>query len=369
MAERVHIRMRVLPSGAVAFTDPDPVTLELIRAFDPSFEVRTAPLPGFVKPCLLDTRATGSGMRTTDLTAACDRELWAAHDGALSPPVLKKPGEVSLLDLKIELATRLLRHCELCALRCGVNRLQGERGRCGLGANAFVYEAYTHIAEEPAINPALNLSLRGCGMRCVYCQQAPALDPRGTAAEALVPPFWERLDFTEARSLVFVGGNPTESLPAVLRFLRATPADFALPIGWNCSGYDAVDAIRLLDGVCDVYIPDFKYGNDACATRCSEAPGYADNARRVVQEMVKQRVPVFVRLLVLPGHAECCHEPVLAVLAGLSASGNLHVSIQGTYMPEWKALAPHGPLSRYPQAQDVAAVRRRAQELELSVIE
>lgn len=361
--------MRVLPNGAVVITDPDPAALELIRALDPSYTVRTAPLPGFVQPRLLGTRAASGGIPASIPPEAADRELWAAHDRAMACPAWRKPGEASLLDLKIELAMRMLRRCELCALRCGVNRLQGERGRCGLGIDAFVYEAYTHIAEEPPINPALNVSLRGCGMRCVYCQQAPALDPRGTAASALVPAFWERLDFSEARSLVFVGGNPTESLPAVLAFLRAAPAGFASPIGWNCSGYDAVNAIRLLDGICDVYIPDFKYGNDACATRCSEAPGYADNARHLIQEMVQQRVPVFVRMLVLPGHEQCCHEPVLTVLAGLSASGHLYVSIQGGYLPEWKALSLRGPLSRYPRARDVAAVRRRAQELGLRVVE
>jgi putative pyruvate formate lyase activating enzyme len=367
--DRKASRLRVLTDGAVAFTDPGPETLELIRAFDPSFRVRSAPLPGFVRPRLLDTRATGSGMCTSDLSDAGDSELCAAHDEALADPAPKEPGKASLLDLKIELAMRMLRQCELCALRCGVNRLQGERGRCGLGADAFVYEAYTHIAEEPAINPALNVSLRGCGMRCVYCQQAPALDPRGAGAETLVPEFWKRLDLSEARSLVFIGGNPTESLPAVLAFLRAAPVGFTLPIGWNCSGYDAVDAIRLLDGICDVYIPDFKFGNDACATRCSEAPGYTDNARRIIQEMLRQRVPVLVRMLVLPGHEQCCHEPVVAVLAGLAGTGNLSVSVQGTYLPEWKALSPNGPLSRCPRPEQVASVRDRARDLGLSIIE
>jgi putative pyruvate formate lyase activating enzyme len=369
VAERKRIRMRVLPNGAVVITDPDPAALELIRALDPSFTVRTAPLPGFVRPRLLTTRAAGGGMRSSVLSEATDQELWAAHDSAMRRLASREPGETSLLDLKIELATRMLRHCELCALCCGVNRLQGERGRCGLGTDAFVYEAYVHIAEEPPINPALNVSLRGCGMRCVSCQQAPALDPRGTATEALVPAFWERLDLGKARSLVFIGGNPTESLPAVLSFLRAAPAEFALPIGWNCSGYDAVDAIRLLDGICDVYVPDFKFGNDTCATRWSEAPGYVENARGVMREMLKQQVPVFVRLLVLPGHRQCCHEPALAALAGLFASGHLSVSIHGTYLPEWKALSPNGPLAWRPSAEEVSAVRRRVHELRLTVIE
>jgi len=362
-------RIRVLPDGAIAFTDPRPDLLPLIQMFDPNFTVRTAPLPGFFRPHLLDTRATGSGLRMTGMSDSNDGELWAAHDRALGYPAPKEPDEGSLLDVKIELATRMLRHCELCALRCGVNRLRGERGRCGLGAEAFVYESYTHIAEEPPINPAVNLSLRGCGMRCVYCQQAPALDPRGTAVEVLVPTFWNRLDFNQARSLVFIGGNPTESLPSVLAFLGAAPADFDLPIGWNCSGYDSPDAIRLLDGVVDVYIPDYKYAGDNCATTLSDAAGYATNVAHAIAAMLKQNVPVMVRVLVLPDHVECCHSPALESLAALSGYGELYISVQGTYLPEWKTLSSDSSLSRRPQQEEIERVRTRARELKLKLIE
>jgi putative pyruvate formate lyase activating enzyme len=368
VGEPQHIRMRVLPDGVVVFTDPRPATLPVIRMFDPGFTVRTAPLPQFTRPRVIGTRTAAGGVPADALSEISTGQLWATHDNGLNHANVANPGEASLLDVKIELARRMLQSCELCALRCRVNRLNGERGRCGLGADAFVYEAYIHIAEEPPINPTLNVSLRGCGMRCLFCQQAAALNPRGRAAERLLPGFWNKLELGEARSLVFVGGNPTESLPAVLSFLRAAPANFALPIGWNCSGYDAVDAIRLLDGVADVYVPDFKYGNDRCATRWSEAPGYVDNAASVIAEMLRQRVPVLVRVLVLPGHEECCHGPALTMLAGLAQSGDLFVSIQGTYLPEWKALSPGGPLSQRPTADEVHAVYRRAQDLGLSII-
>lgn len=361
--------MRVLPTGEVVITDPDPAALDLIRALDPTFSVRTAPLPGFARPRLLRTRAASGGMSARALSDASDGDLWEAHDKAMTCQAPRKPGDASLLDLKVELAMRMLRCCELCGLGCRVNRLRGERGRCGLGAGAFVYEAYVHIAEEPPINPALNVSLRGCGMRCLFCQQTPALDARGTDAERLEPAFWEQLDLRTARSLVFIGGNPTESLLAILTFLQGAPADFALPIGWNCSGYDAVSAIRLLDGICDVYIPDFKYGNDVCATRLAEAPGYTVNAARAIEAMLRQGVPVFVRVLVLPGHRQCCHEPALAALANLPMNGYLSVSIQGTYLPEWKALSPTAPVSQRPSADEIASIRDQARALGLTLVE
>jgi len=368
VAERQHIRMRVLPSGAVAFTDPRPSTLPVIRLFDPTYTVRTAPLPGFTSPRLLGTRMTGIGVLRDAVSEMSSTQLWAAHDNTTDHRVAAKPSEASLLDVKIELAMRMLEQCELCALRCRVNRLNGERGRCGLGADAFVYEHYIHIAEEPPINPALNVSLRGCGMRCLFCQQAAALNPKGRAAERLGPDIWNQLNLSEARSLVFVGGNPTENLPAVLAFLRAAPPDFDLPIGWNCSGYDSTDAIRLLNGVVDVYVPDFKYADDACATRCSAAPGYAANAVSAIETMLKQGVPVFVRVLILPGHVDCCHEPVLAALATLSTASDLYVSVQDTYLPEWRALSPDTSLSERPRIEDVNRVRTRGRDLGLTLV-
>ncbi len=187
MAEQNRLRLRVLPDGSLAITDPDPEAFDLIRAFDPNFTVRTAPLPRFTRPRLLSTHKAGSRVAVNRLSEDSDAQLWAAHDAATSQAASRKAGEASLLDIKIELATRMLRRCQLCGLRCGVDRLRGERGRCGLGADAFVYEAYVHIAEEPPINPALNISLRGCGMRCLFCQQAVALDPRGEA-----PACWHR---------------------------------------------------------------------------------------------------------------------------------------------------------------------------------
>jgi putative pyruvate formate lyase activating enzyme len=328
MRERSGLRIRVLADGAVEIVDPDPETLPLLQSLDPGYRVATAPLPGFMRPRLLVTRAT------------------MASDG------------VSALDVKIEHARRALRSCRLCAHACAVDRTRGERGKCGLGTSASVYEAYIHIAEEPPINPALNISLRGCGLRCRSCQQFEALKPVGPCGDELTTDLWSQLDLMGARSLVFVGGNPTESLPAVLEFLRAAPADFSLPIGWNTHGYDSVEAIRLLDGVVDVYIPDVKYGSDACAERLSGAPGYVSNALSVVEEMCRQGVPVFIRVLVLPGHNQCCHLSTLDHLGPFR--DRIQLNVMGQYAPDFVIAVADGPLARRPRQDEVEEVRHAA---------
>ncbi len=366
MSDRKSLRLRILEDGRLEVVDPDPTTLELIQLLDPTFTIQQAPLPSFTRPRLLRTRTTGTGVALAELPTLADDRLWQIHREAAQHGSPVQAGEASLLDVKGELAWRMLRGCELCGFRCRVDRTRGERGRCGLGREAFMDEHYVHIAEEPPINPALNLSLRGCGMRCRYCQQFPALNPRGAPEDVLTPAFWARLDFTGARSLVFIGGNPTESLPAILAFLQAAPSAFSLPIGWNSSGYDAVEAIRLLEGICDVYIPDFKYGNEACARRLSRAPGYVANAEAAITEMCQQEVPVFVRILVLPGHVACCHLPALTLLRPLRS--RIRLNIMGQYAPDFLIRDSDGPLARRPNPDEVAQVRRAAQAMGFELI-
>lgn len=366
-------RLRIDASGQLEIIDPGLGEWVLLRAIDPDFQIRSATLPGFESPRVLQSRQQRSGCRREDLAGGCTGDLWSLHDRLVAaqrrayiPSSAGHPA--SVLDVKIELARRLLADCCLCARRCGVNRWQGPRGVCQLGTEARVAEAFIHIAEEAPINPSLVLNLSGCGLRCVYCQQTPLLDPLTLAGTKLTPALWSTLPAYPARSVSFVGGNPDENLYSILRFLASMPDGWSLPIVWNSHAYSTRECIQLLKGVVDVYVPDFKYGNNACGQRLSGIADYCDVARQTLQAMAAQQVPLIVRILVLPGHTACCHKPALEFLTSLETPW-LQVSIRDQYCPDGKITAGNSPLSRRPESEEIHSVRQYALDLGLNLVD
>lgn len=353
--------------------DPSFDELPLLRSVDPAFEVRSAPLHGFTAPRVQRARGAGCGVSVARLAETSEASLWELHAAAMER--LRSQGndnevgegEASLLALKIELARRLLSPCRLCSHRCEVDRARGELGRCRLGLSAIIAEQMVHIAEEAPINPCLLLNLAGCGLRCRFCQQSDLLDPASVEGAPLDVSLWDTLDTAGARSMAFAGGNPDESLYAVLQFLAAAPADWALPIVWNCHGAATLETVALLDGVVDAYVPDFKYGADQCGRQLSGIPNYPATAQAAVAAMLAQGVPVIVRLLVLPGHGACCHLPVLERLASLP--GICLVSVRGQYCPDFRVTSADGALARRPTWDEVEVVRAKARDCGLQLID
>jgi putative pyruvate formate lyase activating enzyme len=367
MARR-QLRVIVDDAGRLEVIDPGFDTLAVTRIIDPRFRPERAPLPGFVSPRFLRARSEGAGLATHEVTRLTVSELERAHEGMLamdSRPRVSS-GQASVLDLKVELATRYMSSCLLCAHRCGVDRHAGERGACGLGPDANVYEHFIHVAEEAPINPALVISLAGCGLRCRFCQQWQALAPRPRGSALLEPTLWKRFARRGARSLEFVGGNPDESIPAVLAFLRSAPRDWRLPVVWNSHAYASAEALRLLDGIVDSYVPDFKFGSDECGKRIAGIEGYPDFASAAISHMLDQGVPVFVRILLLPGHVTCCHLPTLARLAVMRRSG-LFVSLRRQFSPDWQIQAGD-PLARRPRIDEFAEVEHAVRAAGLEII-
>lgn len=364
-------RLRILDDGSLEVVDPRWEDVALLRAVEPGFEIRTAPLPGFSEPRIRAMRRLGCGAELVELAVTPAKELWRVHETALNrwrsdQASERAPGESSILDLKYELARRLLARCVLCARRCGANRAAGRPGFCGLEAEAVLAESFIHIGEEPPINPSHLFSLAGCALRCRFCQQSALLTPaavRGTRLEAEV---WKDVDIQRARSVSFIGGNPDESLPAILGFLRSAPIDFPLPVVWNTHAYASPEALTLLDGVVDVYLPDLKYGNDRCAERWSHAGDYYSVAQQTLDAMTTQGVLVIVRILVLPGHLDCCHVPALKFLASLARPPLL--SIRGQYRPDWLIDTSDGLMNERISQGELARAMHEARSLGLSQI-
>jgi putative pyruvate formate lyase activating enzyme len=213
---------------------------------------------------------------------------------------------ISLLDLKSELASRLLRPCILCERRCGVDRTNGEIGFCGL-ADGVQVSAYSMLYNEgPLVGaPTFSVFVRGCALRCAFCYRPDELRAKGREElPALeLAAILDRATERGARSWHFLGGNPDESLPAILRSLTLTTT--SLPIVWNSALMLIPEAIELLKGIVDIWLPDFKFGNDACARQTAQIDNYVATIKRNLMALRGQE-HVVVRHMMMTGHLDCC---------------------------------------------------------------
>lgn len=227
--------------------------------------------------------------------------------GEKPPAYLRSP---ALLDEKIELADRLTRKCSLCERKCGVDRTAGEVGFCGVGHESRYFFEQTLWGEEAPLIPSHEVFFSGCNMRCKYCYSWEAvLDPtRGQ--EVVTEDFARLIDFRReegAANLNLIGGEPTVNLPSILKALRLVTRP--TPVVWNSNFYMSEDTMHLLDGIVDLYLGDFRFGNDRCANEISDTDRYFEVASRNFK-MAAESSDLIIRHLVMPGHVECCLRPI-----------------------------------------------------------
>jgi putative pyruvate formate lyase activating enzyme len=228
--------------------------------------------------------------------------------------------------------------CDLCAHDCRVDRRRGPAGACREDDGLWLAGAGVHFGEEPQLVPSGLVLIGGCNLACESCETFEfSLERRGllrTSSEQLAALLLD-LARRGARNANFV--TPTHVLPALLEGLAvAAGHGFALPVVWNCGGYESAPALRLLEGVVDVYLPDAKYGDDAAAFELSGSKGYTQALRESLAEMVRQVGPagVIVRHLVLPGGV-AAPEKAMPLIA--SVSRDLTVNVLSQYRPVFHA--------------------------------
>jgi putative pyruvate formate lyase activating enzyme len=249
-----------------------------------------------------------------------------------------------------------LKKCDLCPHGCGVNRLSGETGVCRAGARPRIASANIHKGEEPPISGTRGsgtIFLTGCSLHCRFCQNFP-ISQLGNGNDFSTVELAERfvrLQALGAHNINLV--TPTHFLPQILAALYlAVPLGLRLPIVWNSSGYERVDALRLLDGIVDIFLPDMKYAADDQAVRLSSAPGYRELNRAAVKEMLRQvghleqdesGIAVrgaIIRHLVLPCGSAGSRETMAWITANLGRE--THVSLMKQYFPAHEALSLPG---------------------------
>ncbi len=210
-------------------------------------------------------------------------------------------------------------NCLLCPRKCGINRSTGQTGICGVSSEIKVARAALHYWEEPCISGKRGsgaVFFSGCSLHCVFCQNREISDGKEgkvISKERLSDIFMELAD-KGANNINLV--TPGQYIPDIVWAVNdAKSRGMKLPIIYNTSGYENVTELKLLEGIVDVYLPDFKYMDSTLSARYSRAKDYPSVAKQALSEMVRQQPDVviddatgliqkgvIVRQLLLPGH-------------------------------------------------------------------
>lgn len=238
---------------------------------------------------------------------------------------------------RAERARALLSDCRLCAHDCGVNRLAGERGLCHAGSAPRFFCAQVEVSDELELIPTFAIALSGCDLRCAFCitgesswnpRAGREFDARCAAVKAQ-----EALS-QGARTVMLFGGEPTIHLPAALEFAAAMPDKAKLV--WKTNAHGSQQARELLEGIFDVWLADFKFGNDDCARHLAKV---ADYGRIVKGNLLwaHEHSELIVRHLLMPGHVECCWAPIAKWMS--ENLPGVKISLGLGFWPAWQAAA------------------------------
>lgn len=270
--------------------------------------------------------------------------------------------------------------CMLCPRACGVNRKSGTAGACGVAGNEiYVARAALHMWEEPCISGNTGsgaVFFSGCPLKCIYCQNytiAHAEQGRPVTLQRLADIFLE-LQEKQANNINLV--TPTHYTPEIIEAVKlARRKGLKLPVVYNCSGYETVETLRMLDGIVDIYLTDFKYMEPELAKRYSHAEDYPEVAKAALDEMVRQITSVLsssdlqepavfneqgimqkgiiIRHLLLPNHLKNAKAVVKYVY---EAYGNqVYISLMNQYTP-------------LPQVADIPELNRKVTKREYEAL-
>lgn len=267
---------------------------------------------------------------------------------------------------RADIARAMLADCQLCAHHCGVNRLKGELGLCRAGETTRCFYAQTEVTEDLELIPSFAVALSGCDLRCDFCitgasswnaKAGKFFDPCVMAAKA------RDALARGARTIMILGGEPTIHLPAALEFVAKLPTTAKLV--WKTNAHASAAARDLLDGMFDIWLADFKFGNDACAQSLARVPDYV----RVVRENLlwaAKHTALIVRHLLMPSHIDCCWRGAAEWLA--AELPNVRVSLRSGFWPAWRARV-HPELQRTVAEREYEDACKVANELGLELVE
>jgi putative pyruvate formate lyase activating enzyme len=275
------------------------------------------------------------------------------------PPVAVQGGDIlsppqdidGRLEKQAQRARDILRDCVLCPRECHVNRLGDQRGFCQVGARAVVSSVGPHFGEEAPLvgsHGSGTIFFAGCNLGCLFCQNydiSHLVAGEEVSEEELAQQMWA-LQRLGCHNINLV--TPTHTVPQILGALaRAQEEGMDLPVVYNCGGYESVQTLKLLEGAIDIYMPDFKYGDNESGKRYSCVDDYFDRACQALVEMHRQvgdlitdpngiaQRGLLIRHLVLPQDLAGTDRVMDFIAREISTDS--YVNIMAQYRPEYRA--------------------------------
>jgi putative pyruvate formate lyase activating enzyme len=251
---------------------------------------------------------------------------------------------------RVERALLALRSCQACPRRCRVNRLEDRFAVCKTGRHAVVASYSAHLGEEACLRGwkgSGTIFFSGCNLRCVFCQNFDiSWQPRGVPTPpAKLAAMMLELQACGCHNINLV--TPEHVVPQIIEALPlAIGGGLRVPIVYNTSAYDSMESLELMDGIVDIYMPDFKYWEPETARRYSRAPDYPEVARRTIKEMYRQvgdlvmdqdglaQRGLLIRHLVMPGNIAGTGEVMRWIARELSRT--TYVNLMAQYYPAGK---------------------------------
>jgi putative pyruvate formate lyase activating enzyme len=284
-----------------------------------------------------------------------------------------------LLQQKIRAAYEILSQCDLCPHRCLVDRHHGERGLCRTGDQPLVSSYGPHFGEEDPLvgqHGSGTIFFTHCNLYCIFCQNYE-ISHGGEGEEITAGDLAAIMLYLQkhgCHNINFV--TPSHQVAQILEALpQAIDGGLNVPLVYNTGGYDAVDTLKLLDGVIDIYMPDFKFWDPEVAVELCEAPDYPEVARQALKEMHRQvgdlvlddagvaHRGLLVRHLVLPDNLAGTKE-VMGFLAR-EISPDTYVNVMGQYRPCGRA-SEHPSLRKFLGGPEHAEAQHLAREAGLT---
>ena len=276
---------------------------------------------------------------------------------------------------RIKILNAILEDCRLCPRDCRKNRLKGEIGVCKAGAELMVSSVFPHFGEEPPLVGYFGsgtIFLTHCNLRCIFCQNYD-ISHSGEGKEVTTNEFADYMIYLQrlgCHNINFV--TPTHFASQIISTLpKAIEMGLELPLVWNCGGYESVEVIKLLDGIVDIYMPDFKYSSSPSAKKYSKAPDYPDIVKEALREMHRQvgvlkmdnrgiaYRGLLIRHLIMPDGIAGTRDAMEFISKELSPDS--YVNIMDQYSPCYKAF-DHPEIARRITTEEYEDAVRFARE-------